>query len=104
MGNGPGAFLTGRGYRLQAGFFGKLFLLASGASRANSCSFFAALNMVLSLYYYLKLVKTIFADPGEQVVGAVRYRCPPALAWSSNSCNIDARFMSWVYEYIREAV
>ena len=66
-----------------AGFFGKLFLLTSGASRGEfPVHSFCSLNMVLSLYYYLKLVKTIFADPGEQVVGLFRYRCPPALAWS----------------------
>ena len=89
-----------------AGFFGKLFLLASGASRGEFLFIlFAALNMVLSLYYYLKLVKTIFADPGEQVVDAVPVSLPARIGLVLATVAIlMLGFMSWVYEYIREAV
>lgn len=46
-----------------AGFFGKLFLLMAGAAKGNySIIIFAALNMVVSFYYYLKVVKSIFMD------------------------------------------
>lgn len=55
-----------------AGFFGKFFLLLAGASKANyGLIVIAALNMVVSLYYYLVVVKTMFlpaeGDPGEKI-------------------------------------
>ena len=52
-----------------AGFFGKLFLITAGASQANY--FFiiiVALNLVVSLYYYLKVVRAIFMDKNESPV------------------------------------
>jgi NADH-quinone oxidoreductase subunit N len=49
-----------------AGFFGKMFLLTAGASKGNYLLIgFAAINMVISLYYYLRVVKTIFIDSSE---------------------------------------
>jgi len=46
-----------------AGFFGKLFLMLAGAAKSNySIIIFAALNMVISFYYYLRVVKAIFMD------------------------------------------
>lgn len=49
-----------------AGFFGKFFLLIAGAEKGNYVFItIAALNMILSLYYYLKLVKMMFIDKNE---------------------------------------
>ena len=49
-----------------AGFFGKLFLMMAGAAKGNyGIIIFAALNMVVSFYYYLKVVKSIFMDENE---------------------------------------
>ncbi len=46
-----------------AGFFGKFFLLIAGAAHGNYVLIaIAALNMVISLYYYLRVVKTMFID------------------------------------------
>ena len=46
-----------------AGFFGKFFLLLSGANKGNYWVIaIAAINMVISLYYYLRVVKTIFMN------------------------------------------
>lgn len=46
-----------------AGFFGKFFLLLSGATGGNYWIIaIAAINMVISLYYYLRVVKTIFMN------------------------------------------
>ncbi len=46
-----------------AGFFGKLFLMMAGAAKGNyGLITFAALNMVISFYYYLRVVKAIFMD------------------------------------------
>ncbi len=52
-----------------AGFFGKFFLLMAGASQGNYLLItIAALNMVVSLYYYLKVVRSIFMDPNENPI------------------------------------
>jgi NADH-quinone oxidoreductase subunit N len=46
-----------------AGFFGKFFLLMAGSSKGFYVFItVAALNMVISFYYYLKLVRTMFMD------------------------------------------
>ncbi|MBP6334207.1 MAG: NADH-quinone oxidoreductase subunit N [Bacteroidia bacterium] len=47
-----------------AGFFGKLFLLSAGAGAGNwPLIIFAALNMVISLYYYLRVIRAMFMEP-----------------------------------------
>jgi NADH-quinone oxidoreductase subunit N len=56
-----------------AGFFGKMFLVIAGASAANKTGNYliviiAALNMVVSLYYYLRIVKAIFFDKNEEPI------------------------------------
>ena len=50
-----------------AGFFGKLFLITAGASRFNlPFLIIAALNMVISLFYYLKLVRAMLVDQQDE--------------------------------------
>jgi NADH-quinone oxidoreductase subunit N len=52
-----------------AGFFGKFFLLLSGSSGGNYWVIgIAAANMVISLYYYLRVVKTIFMHQPVQTL------------------------------------
>ena len=49
-----------------AGFFGKLFLMMAGAAKGNyGLITFAALNIVISFYYYLRVVKAIFMEENE---------------------------------------
>lgn len=49
-----------------AGFFGKFFLLMSGAAKGSFALIgVAAANMVISFYYYLRIVKNIFMDEPE---------------------------------------
>jgi len=49
-----------------AGFFGKLFLMMAGAAKGNyGLITFAALNMVISFYYYLRVVKAIFMEEND---------------------------------------
>ncbi|NCW13159.1 MAG: NADH-quinone oxidoreductase subunit N [Chitinophagia bacterium] len=49
-----------------AGFFGKLFLMMAGAAKNNyGLIIFASLNMVVSFFYYLKVVKAIFMEENE---------------------------------------
>jgi NADH-quinone oxidoreductase subunit N len=64
-----------------AGFFGKLFLLTAGASTGNYVlTGFAALNMVISMYYYLRIVKAIFMDENEYPVSGVSTGILPGIA------------------------
>ncbi|WP_242696445.1 NADH-quinone oxidoreductase subunit N [Longitalea luteola] len=52
-----------------AGFFGKFFLLMAGAGKGNYIPItIAALNMILSFYYYLRIVKAVFMDANEQPI------------------------------------
>src|SRR6186997_3336109 len=56
-----------------AGFFGKFFLLLAGAGRGNYLLItIAALNMVISLYYYLKVIKAIFMDANDDPIESVK--------------------------------
>src|ERR1035437_9286613 len=49
-----------------AGFFGKMFLVTAGAAKGNYWLIsIAVMNMVVSLFYYLKVVKAIFIDENE---------------------------------------
>ena len=56
-----------------AGFFGKIFLLTAGASKGNYFLItIAALNMIISLYYYLRVIRAIFMDTNENPVRLVQ--------------------------------
>jgi len=64
-----------------AGFFGKFFLLLAGAGRGNYLLItIAALNMVISLYYYLKVIKAIFMDTNDDPIEPVKTGWSPRLA------------------------
>ncbi len=52
-----------------AGFFGKFFLLMAGVGRGNYLLItIAALNMVISLYYYLRVVKAMFMETSDNPI------------------------------------
>jgi NADH-quinone oxidoreductase subunit N len=52
-----------------AGFFGKFFLLLAGAGKQHYLLVsIAALNIVISLYYYLRVVKAIFMDNNAEPI------------------------------------
>jgi len=85
-----------------AGFFGKMFLVTAGAAKGNYWLItIAVMNMVISLFYYLRVIKAIFIDENEQ---------PIAKLYGSNSlklalaiCIIGAvtmGFASGLFEYI----
>lgn len=55
-----------------AGFFGKFFLVMAGAGQGNYLLItIAALNMIVSLFYYLKVVKAMFMDQNENPIEKV---------------------------------
>jgi NADH-quinone oxidoreductase subunit N len=64
-----------------AGFFGKFFLLMAGAGKGNYLLItIAALNMIISFYYYLKVVKAIFMDANAQPIPKVVIPAYPKMA------------------------
>jgi NADH-quinone oxidoreductase subunit N len=64
-----------------AGFFGKFFLLMSGAGKGNYVLItIAALNMIISFYYYLRIVKAIFMDANDQPIERLIIPVYPKLA------------------------
>ena len=85
-----------------AGFFGKLFLITAGASKGNY--FFitvAALNMIISLYYYLRIVRAVFMDTNPQPIPKINL--DPATKLGMIICGAGIIFiglLSWVYDYI----
>jgi NADH-quinone oxidoreductase subunit N len=85
-----------------AGFFGKFFLLLAVASKGNYLLItIAALNMIISFYYYLRIVKAIFMDPNEQPIAKITIPVFPRIALYA--CVIGVLFVglfSYVYEYI----
>jgi len=85
-----------------AGFFGKFFLLMAGAGQGNYLLItIAALNMVVALYYYLKVVKAIFMDSNENPVKKLIIPPSPKLALFICVTGIVLTgLMSYVYEYI----
>jgi NADH-quinone oxidoreductase subunit N len=65
----------------MAGFFGKFFLLFAGAGKGNyALIIIAALNMVVSLYYYLRVIKTMFMDANENPPEKIKSHWQPKLA------------------------
>ncbi|HET6253105.1 MAG TPA: NADH-quinone oxidoreductase subunit N [Puia sp.] len=85
-----------------AGFFGKLFLLMAGAGKGNYVFIvIAALNMVISLYYYLRLVKAMFMDSQPQPIGPLKIAPLPNLGLMICVAGIVVTgLMGWVYDYI----
>ncbi|HJS56211.1 MAG TPA: NADH-quinone oxidoreductase subunit N [Chitinophagaceae bacterium] len=64
-----------------AGFFGKFFLLLAGAGKGNYLLItIASLNMVVSLYYYLKVIKAMFMDANDNPIRQVKSSWSPKLA------------------------
>ncbi len=85
-----------------AGFFGKLFLLMSGAGKGNYVLVaIAALNMVISLYYYLRIVKIMFMDENEKPLARVSIPVFPRLAMGICLIGIICTgFIRALYDYI----
>ncbi len=85
-----------------AGFFGKFFLLMAGAAKGNYWLIaIAALNMVISFYYYLRIVKVIFMDSNEQPVEKLAIPALPKIALYICVIGILVTgLLSYVYDYI----
>lgn len=85
-----------------AGFFGKFFLLMAGAEKGNwILIIIAALNMVISFYYYLRVVKAMFMDKNETPMEKISAPFLPRLALYACILGIAATgLISYVYDHI----
>ncbi len=86
-----------------AGFFGKLFLLTAGASKGSY--FFitiAALNMIISLFYYLRVVRAVFMEKNEQPIEKIKVESSAKFALIICGAGIILiGLLSWIYDYIQ---
>lgn len=89
-----------------AGFFGKLFLLTAGASKGTYWFIaIAALNMVISLYYYLRVVRAMFMDKNEQPIEKINTN--PATKFALILCAagiVLVGLLNWIYDYIQSLI
>ncbi len=89
-----------------AGFFGKLFLLTAGASKGNyGFIIIAALNMVISLYYYLRVIRSVFMEKNDQPLEKIKIE--PSAKFALIICGagiILIGLLSWIYDYINSLV
>jgi len=88
-----------------AGFFGKFFLLLAGAGKGNYVLIvIAALNMIVSLYYYLRVIKAVFMEQPEQAdrpIEPLKISAMPRLAMAVCMIGIVGTGLAgWVYDYI----
>ena len=85
-----------------AGFFGKLFLITAGASKGNYLFItIAALNMIVSLFYYLKVVRAVFMDKNDQPIQKITLETSTRFALILCSIAIVLiGLLSWIYDYI----
>ena len=85
-----------------AGFFGKFFLLLAGAGRGNYLFIsIAALNMVISLYYYLWVIKAMFMDKQPDPIRKLSIPLLPNIALMLCLAGILVTGLAgWVYDYI----
>lgn len=84
-----------------AGFFGKLFLLTAGAGKGlYILIIIAALNMIVSLYYYLMIVKVVFIDKSEHPIEHIKSSFPAKIGLVICSIGILAiGFLSGIFSY-----
>jgi NADH-quinone oxidoreductase subunit N len=89
-----------------AGFFGKFFLLLAGAGKGNYWLIgIAALNMVISLYYYLRIIRALFMDSNDQPIEKVKTSLSPAIAFIICIGGIIVTgIVSGAYDYIYSLV
>lgn len=89
-----------------AGFFGKYFLLMAGTGIAGSKGLIiwiiiAALNLIISFYYYLRVVKAIFMDANETPIEKLSIPFLPKLAMIICVAGVVLTgLFSFIYEYI----
>lgn len=92
-----------------AGFFSKFFIftgaLGAGTPAMYVLVFIALLNTIVSLYYYLLVVKAMFINESDAPIATFRSTCPERLGmWISTAGILFLGLVSCVYDYILNSV
>jgi len=86
-----------------AGFFGKFFLFTAAAEKGYFILvLIAILNTIISLYYYLLVVKAMFINKSENPIAPIRNDFPTRFAFAVCVAGIVITgFASVIFEYMR---
>lgn len=92
-----------------AGFFSKFFIftgaLGAGTPAMYVLVFIALLNTIVSLYYYLFVVKAMFINESDAPIATFRSSCSERLGmWISTAGILFLGLVSCVYDYILQSV
>jgi NADH-quinone oxidoreductase subunit N len=89
-----------------AGFFGKYFLLIAGAGQNNYVLItIAALNMVVALYYYCKVIMAMFMQASDNPIERIPLHFQPKAAMVLCIAGIlITGLASGAYEYIHSLI
>lgn len=92
-----------------AGFFSKFFIftgaLCAGTPAMYVLVFIALLNTIVSLYYYLLVVKAMFINESDAPIATFRSSCSERLGmWISTAGILFLGLVSCVYDYILQSV
>ena len=93
-----------------AGFFSKFFVFTSALNGTGSAALYvlvliALINTIISLYYYLLVVKAMFINDSENPVATFRSACSERVAmWVCLAGIIGLGIVSYVYNYLLNVV
>ena len=92
-----------------AGFFSKFFIftgaLGAGTPAMYVLVFIALLNTIISLYYYLLVVKAMFINESDAPIATFRSSCSERLGmWISTAGILFLGLVSCVYDFILQSV
>ena len=90
-----------------AGFFSKFFIftgaIAQGSIAIYVLVLIALINTIVSLYYYLLVVKAMYINPDEPTVASFRSACSERLGmWICVAGIIGLGLVSYFYDYLLE--
>lgn len=89
-----------------AGFFSKFFVFTSALNGTNSAALYvlvliALINTIISLYYYLLVVKAMFINDSENPIATFRSACSERLGmWVCVAGIIGLGIVSYFYNYL----
>ncbi len=93
-----------------AGFFSKFFVFTSTLNGTDSAALYvlvliALINTIISLYYYLLVVKAMFINDSEQPIATFRSACSERLGmWVCVAGIIGLGIVSYFYDYLLTVV
>lgn len=92
-----------------AGFFSKFFIFYSaietGTTEMYVLVFIALLNTIISLYYYLLVVKAMFLKDNENPIATIKSDCyTKSVVFITALGIVLLGLISWIYDYIHSMV